>query len=66
MLFRSTRAERLAARDPRLSLEERYRTHDNYVKAVAQSAERLQKQRLLLPEDVQAYVEEARNSKVLK
>lgn len=64
--FAATRAERLAARDPRLSLEERYRTHGNYVKAVAQAAERLQKRRLLLPDDAQAYVEEAKNSKVLK
>jgi hypothetical protein len=37
--FAKTRAERLAAGDPRLSLEERYGTHDGYVAAVKKAAE---------------------------
>jgi alpha/beta hydrolase family protein len=36
--FAKTRAQRLAANDPRLSLEERYGTHDNYVAAVKAAA----------------------------
>ena len=36
--FAKTRAARLAAGDPRLSLEERYGTHDGYVAAVKKAA----------------------------
>jgi hypothetical protein len=64
--FTSTRAERIAAGDPRLSLEERYRTHNGYVAAVAKTAEELRQRRLLLPADVLQYVEEARASAVLR
>jgi hypothetical protein len=64
--FKATKTERLAAGDPRHSLEERYKDHDGYVKAVTKAAEKLQKQRFLLPEDVQAYVDEAKASNVLK
>ncbi len=49
--FRRTKAERLAAGDPRRSLEERYGTHARYVKKFARAAKRLRRQRLLLPED---------------
>jgi hypothetical protein len=63
--FKTTRAERLAAGDPRLSLEERYQDHDGYVKAVTQAARKLEQQRFLLPEDVQKYIEEAQASDVL-
>lgn len=64
--FSKTKAERLAAGDPRLSLEERYRNHAGYVQAVARAANKLAKQRLLLPEDVQRYIDDAQNSDVLK
>jgi hypothetical protein len=64
--FKTTKAERMAAGDPRLSLEERYKDHDGYVAAVTKAAEKLEKQRLLLPADVQRYVEQARASNVLK
>jgi len=37
--FFKTKAERLAAGDPRLSLEERYGTHDGYVGAVTKAAD---------------------------
>jgi hypothetical protein len=36
--FAKTKAQRLANGDPRLSLEERYRTHDGYVAAVKNAA----------------------------
>lgn len=64
--LRPTKAERLAAGDTRLSLEERYQTHKNYVKAVRQSAQKLALQRLLLNEDVQQYIRAAQASNVLK
>ena len=58
--FARTRAEREAAGDPRLSIEERYRTHDDYVKAVGQAAERLVARRLLLREDADRYIDAAK------
>jgi hypothetical protein len=64
--FKRTNAERLAAGDPRRSLEERYATHDGYVAAVTKAAEKLQQQRLLLPADVQRYIEQAAASNVLR
>jgi hypothetical protein len=64
--FKTTKAERLAAGDPRLSLEERYTNHDGYVTAVTKAAQKLEKQRLLLPADVQRYIEQAQASNVLK
>ena len=64
--FAQTKAERLGAGDPRLSLQERYTDHDGYVKAVTRAAKKLQKQRFLLLEDVQRYIEEAESSDVLQ
>ncbi len=63
--FRSTRAEREAAKDPRLSLDERYGNHAGYVEAVRKAADRLVSQRLLLPADAQAIIAEAERSNVL-
>ncbi|MFL6655407.1 MAG: alpha/beta hydrolase domain-containing protein [Sulfurifustis sp.] len=62
--FKKTKAERDAAGDPRLSLEERYPTHDEYVKQVTKSAEKLQKHRFLLQEDVDRYIQAAEASSV--
>jgi hypothetical protein len=64
--FKRTKPERLAAGDPRGSLEERYATHDGYVAAVTKAAEQLQQQRFLLPADVQRYIEQAVASSVLR
>ncbi|GAB2606433.1 alpha/beta hydrolase domain-containing protein [Spirosoma areae] len=64
--FRTTKAERVAANDPRLSLEERYSTHAGYVAAVSQSVHELLKQRLLLAEDAQDYINSAEASRILK
>jgi hypothetical protein len=63
--FTRTQAERIAAGDPRLSLEERYRDHEGYVQAVIRAAQELAQQRFLLPADVQKYIEEAQASTVL-
>jgi Alpha/beta hydrolase domain len=62
--FRQTKAERLAAGDIRLSLEERYPNHGAYVSAVAQAANNLHQQRLLLGEDVEQIVQAAAESAV--
>jgi hypothetical protein len=64
--FASDEAERRASGDPRLSIEERYPTHDAYVSAVAQAAERLVQDRLLLRRDAQAIVELAEGSMVAR
>jgi len=64
--FATTRAEREAAGDPRRSLEERYKNHEGYVKEVAKAAEKLEKQRFLLPADVKRYIEEAQATNVFK
>ena len=64
--FAKTKAERLAAADPRKSLQERYRDHDGYVKAVERATRRLEKRGFLLQEDVDRFVAEAEASNVLK
>lgn len=64
--FRTTKGERLAVGDPRKSLQERYKTHAGYVEEVAKAARKLEKRRLLLPEDVQRYIDDAQASDVLR
>ncbi len=64
--FAKTQAEREASGDPRPSLEERYRDHDGYAAAVKAAAERLQRERFLLPEDCQRLIREAEASNVLR
>jgi hypothetical protein len=51
--FARTRAERLAGGDPRLSIEERYRNHSDYVNKITQAANVLVRERLLLQEDAE-------------
>lgn len=63
--FARTRAERLAAGDPRLSLEERYGNHEGYVTRVRSAADELVSRRLMLPEDAAAIIAEAEKSDVL-
>jgi hypothetical protein len=60
--FAQTEAERLATGDPRLSIEERYPTHEAYAKKVRHAARRLYHRGLLLEEDVQRYVAQAEAS----
>ena len=57
--FAATRAERLAAGDPRASLEERYASPADYVEEVRAAAEALVRDRLLLPADAAAMAEAA-------
>ncbi len=64
--FAVTEDERLSIGDPRLSLEERYGTHENYVQEVASVAEELMHQGFLLEADVQRYIDQAASSDVLQ
>jgi hypothetical protein len=62
--FPKTNADREATGDPRASIEERYPTHEKYVKKVTHAARQLRHRRLLLEEDVQRYIEEAEASSI--
>jgi hypothetical protein len=64
--FAKTKAERLAAGDPRLSLEERYGTHDKFVEKVRAAAARLVDARLMLADDAARLVNQAERSAVLR
>jgi len=64
--FARTQAERLASGDPRLSLEERYGTHEGYVRAVKLAAARALRAGFLLPADAEALVQLAAASNVLR
>ncbi len=64
--FARTAAERRASRDPRLSLEERYGSHDGYVAAVKQAAGRAMSEGFLLREDAEALIAAAEGSAVLR
>jgi hypothetical protein len=55
--FANTKAERLAASDPRPSIEERYANQGAYVRAVKDAAAALVRERLLLVEDYDRMVE---------
>ena len=57
--FANTKQERVAAGDPRPSLEERYPAAGDYVRDVRDAAATLVKQRFLLPEDYDRIVEAA-------
>jgi hypothetical protein len=64
--FARTRAERIAAGDPRPSLEERYGTHDGFVARVRAAAADLVARRFLLPDDATRIVRQAEESAVLR
>src|SRR5713226_7550372 len=57
--FAATKQERLAANDPRPSLEERYPSNDHYFNLISRAAGKLQEDRLLLGEDVERIVKAA-------
>ena len=64
--FAKTKAERVAAGDPRVSLEERYHNHAGYVEAVRKAVERLQQRRFLLTDDAARLMREAEAGDVLR
>ena len=62
--FAADDAERQESGDPRLSIEERYPTHDAYVSLVTQASDRLVQERLLLQRDADVIVELAEGSAI--
>ena len=64
--FAKTQADRIANSDPRPSLEERYKDHDGYVKAVQAAAANAVAKGFLVQEDADALVAAAQASLVLK
>jgi Alpha/beta hydrolase domain len=64
--FARTPEERKASNDPRLSLVERYGSHDGYVAAVSKAAARAVAEGFLLPVDAAALISAAQASAVLR
>ena len=64
--FAKTKAERVASKDPRMSVEERYGSHERYVELVKTAAARAVSERFLLPEDAEKLVAQASSSDVLR
>jgi hypothetical protein len=64
--FARTAQERGANGDPRLSLQERYGSHEGYVAAVRKAAEKAQAQGFLLAEDAVRLIKAAEASAVLR
>ena len=64
--FQATKQDRLAAHDARLSLEERYGTHQDYERRVRQAAEQSVHDGFLLPDDAEKLIRQARESDVLR
>jgi hypothetical protein len=64
--FAPTEAARKEAHDPRRSIAERYANDDAYVDAVRKEAARAVAERLLLPEDAEQAVEDARKGTLAK
>ncbi len=63
--LQETKASRLAAKDPRASLEERYGTHDGYVCVVTAAADKAVASRFLLPADAATLISQAASGNVL-
>ena len=62
--FLETKEERIAAGDPRLSIQERYPDHATYVNLITQAAQELKAERLMLEMDVNAYITAAQAANV--
>ena len=58
--FARTKKEREATKDPRLSIEERYSSHDDYVTLITKATKVLLADDLLIQEDADRYVEAAK------
>lgn len=63
--FPRTTAEREAKGDPRLSVAERYSSHEAYIETVKRAVEGLVREGFLLPEDAKRYLEAARRKNPL-
>jgi Alpha/beta hydrolase domain len=65
LTFARTKAAREKNGDPRLSVEERYPSHAPYVEAVKRAVEHLVKERFMLEEDAERFIEAARKKNPL-
>ena len=63
--FAKTKADRRKNGDQRLSLEERYQEHKDYVQQISRATRLLIEQRYLLPEDADRMIAEATKSKIV-
>jgi hypothetical protein len=63
--FPAAREQRVAAGDPRKSLEERYGSHEGYVSAVREQAKTLVAERFLREEDAERAIREAESRAIL-
>ena len=59
--FPLTKADRQARRDPRLSIEERYRDEADYLAKLRAAADELVKGRYLLPDDIESVLKRGRD-----
>jgi len=64
--FTKNKAERDAAKDPRLSIAERYKDQNDYLDKIRSAARDLEQRRLLLSEDAAVIVYSAAETNVLK
>ncbi|HEY3168469.1 MAG TPA: alpha/beta hydrolase domain-containing protein, partial [Candidatus Binatia bacterium] len=62
--FPKTKAKRRKSGDPRLSIEERYRNHADYVSQLSRAARILVERRYLLPEDADRMIKEAKKRRI--
>jgi Alpha/beta hydrolase domain len=62
--FAKTKADRRKTGDPRLSIEERYKDHSDYLQQVSRAARRLMDERFLLPEDGERIINEAKKQRL--
>lgn len=62
--FAKTRDEREKTGDPRLSIEERYKDHADYVQQVSRAARTLVDERFLLQEDAERLIAEAAKARI--
>jgi hypothetical protein len=63
--FARTKAEREKSGDPRLSIEERYPTHQAYIDVVKRAVDELVREGFMLPGDGESYIEAARRKNPL-
>ncbi len=64
--FPLTKTEKESTEDSRLSIEERYPTHEYYVQKIKEATESLLKKRFLLEEDKDLYIKRAQDSNIGK
>jgi hypothetical protein len=62
--FAKTKANRRKTGDPRLSIQERYKDHADYLQQVSCAARRLVDRRFLLPEDAERIIGEAKKHRI--